>query len=854
MTTTLATFADHLGQSLAVRLQKHHVVVWYDELRAFEPFIASLSADPRAAGAQPVRLGELDALMFVGQGSLFELRFAVEPHVSKERPDPVVLYVPQPRPERALSVLYELEVGGGADEGAWCPDLKREARNFLCSLGRADSAIDEMLKPESVSWIDVVELSAAGGESKYPRMRALFPGATDLQMLSAWLASDAQDAAIKKKGAEEELVALVASSLGFHVGDVPLAERRSRVTRGVLVGEFVSDLSTQAPEKLVSIPQPVTPEQVKAARAIAADLRQHHALAYERLAAEAELQLGLASLPMDPSTLGNIDTFRFEERALLAAAWLHLRDGQPAKALALVEGRTRSFWVDREPQRQMKWQACALMGQLLRAIDEGRASLDGTPANAKAWVESYAKADGWSHIDRLHRHLEFWMTKYIPDHEEEQAFEVVRQKNEEWLQFSAEKFTALFERAGFEITGVLHQTDVYPTVVAPKKGRTAYFLVDALRYEMGVELQERLRADARDMVLKPAIAAIPTITPVCMAALLPEAHASFQVIPGAKGELAARVDGVELHVLKDRQKFFETRRPGLKDVRLDKVLNETRKKLEKEFEATSFLVVRSTEIDAAGEGDGGALARQVMETVIGNLDLAIRKLAAVGFEHFVVVADHGHQFTREKDESQRTPSPGGKEVDLHRRCWAGHGGQTPPGCLRVAASQLGYEGDLEYVFPRGIGVFKAVGGLDFHHGALSLQELVVPVLSLRMESEKPAVEGAARVSITGVPAAITNRLFPVELTLDLGGLFDRGARDVRTFVEADGRQVGSLALAMDVPHDPVAGLCTLEPGRPTKIVFMLQDDSVKLARVVVRDPKTDLTLGETKPLDVKLSM
>jgi hypothetical protein len=851
----MTTFADHLKQSLAARLHKNHVVVWYDEARAFEPFVSTLQTlhtRVPAAVPQPVRFGDVEAQLLVGQGSFFELRFAAEPLVSKERPDPLVLYIPQARPDRTLSVLFELEVGGGADDGAWCPDLKREARSFFRTLGRPDSAIDEMLKGEALTWDDVNDLVGDHGEDKYPRLRALFPGATDLQILAAWLASDAQDSTVKKKGADDELKTIVATSIGFHVGDMTLPELRSRVLRAVLIGEFVSDLNGTTPDKLVTVPQPSTPEQVKAARVVADDLRQHHATAYERLANEAEEQLGLAGLSFDPSALGHIDTFRFEERALLAAAWRHVRDGQHDKALALVEGRTRSFWVDRDPQRQMKWKACELMAQLVKAIGDARASLDATPAQAKAWVDTYARADGWSHIDRLHRHLEFWMTKYMHDHEEEQAFEVVRQKNEEWLQQSAEKFTALFEKANFDIEGVLHQTDIYPTVVAPKKGRTAYLLVDALRYEMGVELQERLRQDARDMVLKPAIAAIPTITPVCMSALLPEAHASFQVIPGKKGELGVRIDGTEIHVLKDRQKFFEARRPELKDVTLDKVLNETRKNLEKNFGTAPFLVVRSTEIDSTGETDGGSFARQVMETVIGNLDLAIRKLAAVGFEHFVIVADHGHQFTREKDESQRTPSPGGNEIDLHRRCWAGHGGQTPPGCLRVTAAQLGYEGDMEFVFPRGIGVFKAGGGLDFHHGALSLQELVIPVLTLRMEAPKATGQGGVRVHVQNAPPAITNRLFPVDLTLDIGGLFEGGPREVRAFIEADGRQVGAIAIAMDVPHDPAKSVCTLDPGKVTKVIFMLQDDSVKKAKVVVRDPTTDLTLGETKTVDVKL--
>ena len=79
-------------------------------------------------------------------------------------------------------------------------------------------------------------------------------------------------------------------------------------------------------------------------------------------------------------------------------------------------------------------------------------------------------------------------------------------------------------------------------------------------------------------------------------------------------------------------------------------------------------------------------------------------------------------------------SPGGDEVDLHRRCWIGRGGATPAGCVRVSAAALGYDSDLDFVFPLGSGVFKAGGDLAFHHGGPSLQELVIPVLTVRMKA------------------------------------------------------------------------------------------------------------------------
>ena len=58
-------------------------------------------------------------------------------------------------------------------------------------------------------------------------------------------------------------------------------------------------------------------------------------------------------------------------------------------------------------------------------------------------------------------------------------------------------------------------------------------------------------------------------------------------------------------------------------------------RLAKKIEGAQVIVVRSQEIDHAGETGFTFQARQVMDTVIDNLARAIRKLAAAGVEHCV---------------------------------------------------------------------------------------------------------------------------------------------------------------------------------------------------------------------------
>ncbi len=65
-------------------------------------------------------------------------------------------------------------------------------------------------------------------------------------------------------------------------------------------------------------------------------MRDKHADAYEALSDSVALELNLADQSIDPKCLGKVDTFRFEEAALLTMAGELIRQGQYDDALLLV--------------------------------------------------------------------------------------------------------------------------------------------------------------------------------------------------------------------------------------------------------------------------------------------------------------------------------------------------------------------------------------------------------------------------------------------------------------------------------------------------------------------------------------
>ena len=198
----------------------------------------------------------------------------------------------------------------------------------------------------------------------------------------------------------------------------------------------------------------------------------------------------------------------------------------------------------------------------------------------------------------------------------------------------ADGFAKLLCEAAWTIPGALHQTRIHPEVVRAMGGRVAYFFVDAMRFEMGVELARQLEG-TKDLTIRPAIAALPTITPVGMAALLPGASASFSVVE-QEGKLAVSIEGATMSGLAERRKFLKAKVPDAMDIPLGKLLGTSPSQLSKSIGDASLVIVRSQEIDALGESVDELTARAAMEGVIGNVARAIRKLASAGIEHFVV--------------------------------------------------------------------------------------------------------------------------------------------------------------------------------------------------------------------------
>jgi hypothetical protein len=839
-------FPAYLHEQLEDKLKERRVVVWYDPNREFAPFVEALIGDVDGHGLKQVMLGALKTGLSVFQGSYFALRMQLEASLSENRPKPLLIYLPGEKRDARGSVLMEWEKAGTT----WEPQMKRLARNVMRERF-SDGVIDDMLAPVGLTYGDIVGLLQQSGGNQGSLLNIILSTQDNVAAVALWVADASFDKRLLEKGAAVELIKLVENRGGIKgLTEADLASGRQRFIRYLLLSEFREDLRCDPPATLSMIPQPSLKEQREFCRKVLDHLRTRHMVNFQVMADTVEHEFGLAEAGIDAKHLGSVDTFRFEEKAVLYHCSEVLANGDYTSASDLVTVHSGSFWARIDfSRRQAQWEVCDILSVLGREVAKVEAELAKLPANITShdMLSRYAKDGGWHRMDLLHRRVEARVARLEEEPETEKSLNILRGKVENVLRLMAEKFGKSLERDKWTVSNTLHQTRIWSTHVAPLSSKVAVFFVDAMRFEMGTDFAAQV-PEAKDLKIEAAVSVLPSITPLGMAALLPGAAESYSVVE-VGGKLAAKVDGQALGEVKARMDHLKARVPDATDITLERLLQDSLSKVQTKIGNARVVVVRSQEIDALGEKNE-LLARNLMDTVIGNLARAVRRLAGMGFERFLLTADHGHQFSARKDEDQKVEAPRAGTLELHRRCWIGRGAANAPGAVAVKAPELGYDSNLEFVFPTGLGVFVAGGGLAYHHGGCTLQEMVIPVISFRMKASGSEAS-AAQIRIAEHPESVTNRTFGVRLDLE-ADLVNREPLQFRVLLVSGGEEVGRAGMVIGAEFKRETGVLTLSTGSSASVAMVLTRDDVSTLRVVVQDVSTGSVLIESKAIPVSL--
>jgi len=385
-------------------------------------------------------------------------------------------------------------------------------------------------------------------------------------------------------------------------------------------------------------------------------------------------------------------------------------------------------------------------------------------------------------------------------------------------------FLRAVEREGWPPEAIARQTQVFDRHVAPPLAegqKMALFLVDAMRYEMGRDLAGPL-AEQGTTVVAAAATVLPPITPFGMAALMPGADGAFALVEES-GALVPAVGGRALTTSADRMALVRSRYGDrFAELALGELLSAPQKKLKGTLEKVDLVIVRTQDMDVLAEAGHLYQARKYMTEILGVLVDATRRLASLGFHNFVYAADHGHVLLHEVPPGDSLPSPPGSWRLEKRRCRLGESTAAAPGTVVLKADRVGIVGPVsDLVVPAGFKVFTA--GEGYFHEGISLQECLVPVVTLAVRTKAVAAGKGESVEIRYRSDRFTSRI--VGLKVHFASLL---TQSLTIRLEAYDR-TGTKAKLVGEPadcdaRDPVTGLITLTRGAAVQVPLQIRDD------------------------------
>lgn len=458
------------------------------------------------------------------------------------------------------------------------------------------------------------------------------------------------------------------------------------------------------------------------------DPRSQKALATlaRRVAAHTNYRAAIEKL--DFRDLVGLDVFEEIDQKIISdlARGVAARTATAREVAEVVRRRKSSIWVDGYRNLYAAIEAGSeLLGQL--------ATLSLSISSFDDGLEQYQKR--WYRIDQLYRQF----VHAVRTAEYPKPLEGLRAEVE---RFYANKF--LFELGNawqphvdaaekWRSALLRPQTAFYPAHVAPitKGGRNKAVVIisDALRYEVADELGTRIRQEDRfEAVLDAVLGVLPSYTQLGMAALLPHSK-----IGHTRHGDPVQVDGQRTDGSANRSKVLGA--VGGKAIQAEDVLSLARDELRDLYSQHQVLYVYHNRIDA--RGDKAGTERQVFEaaeqTLRELLDL-IKRLTNANATKILVTADHGFLFqdTALADAFYLSTLPEGDQiVATNRRYVLGRGLKINDAFRTFSPAQLGLDSDLEVQIPKSIHRLKLRGaGSRFVHGGASLQEIVVPVLTI----------------------------------------------------------------------------------------------------------------------------
>jgi hypothetical protein len=413
------------------------------------------------------------------------------------------------------------------------------------------------------------------------------------------------------------------------------------------------------------------------------------------------------------------------------------------------------------------WLALDLAAQVMPAIRQALDSLNRLKSPA-GFIRAYTEQ--WWQIDRNYRQAKSALESSFPGDQTLASW--LDRFYQRFLTDTNQRWTSLLsEQKTWGLPGLLPaQTTFWSKVANSKAKRRAVFLVDALRYELGETLREQLQAE--DVSLEAMISTLPSVTALGMSALLLEADKRQIGWQGKEWHITLPDFDHNLADKTSRDKWW---RAQLEHVDILTLADLLRSDTTINDNITS-LIVTAASIDAIGENTG-ILTPTMLADLVNQIARGVRKAIKAGFDEIHIATDHGFLLL------DRVAAHGKAELPSHD--WLKKSsryaiGRDLPSTEHLTLPIPGSQ-DLAACFPHGVVCFKSPGQYNYVHGGPSLQEVIIPHLTVRTSAFSMPVNVEIQADAETRVAFFKVTLKPVKV-----GLMSR-EREIRLVLErADG--------------------------------------------------------------------
>lgn len=830
------SLTSYLTKRLMDLLSEKRVVVWYDGEKAFGEFARAFAAP------QCVKISGQESTLKARREAEEVFRRLNDSESHQEAHKNLLVYLPRKRgtneDEKARDPFEVFAVAGTA--------FGDEDNEVLESLARQamPERVEELQRLFAESRPTLSFLDGLGEAAQYPLLKETLGMDAATDVISRILCQpDSAKRVEQAAGCVEECKRLLKDEVGFEAPPRVTAWKTVLEKLGtyVLFSEFAFDQPGALPVELSAVPKA---EEDFKNRIFSVCHRMRTDVtfrgAYVELAERVETELQLRAVTKGYTTLGERDTFPFEEGRYLSQLVSHARDGNLAGAREVLDGRRDSVWKY-QPQRSLLWTAAERSLDLLETAHRVESTWQNEGGGLGAMVEAYTRPDGWYELDRKQRLFEHSVACCGDEGEIAPLVELCRREYLELATALQDRFLEAVRQEGWPPDRMERQTQVFDRHVGPllsEREKVVYFMVDSLRYEMGCDLVEPFQ-EFGEVRTTPVAAVLPTTTLFGMAALLPNADGTFHIVE-KDGDYVPALGDRRLSTSNDRMAVLrEAYGDRFREVTLDDFLSKF-KRLKSDLSQADLLVVRTGDPDQIAENLGGWRARKYLSGVAGDITDAARRLVQLGFTKLVLTADHGHVLVSEILAGDVVAEPPGEWMASKRRCRLGRGLSEAEGTVLLDAGHVGIRGDVEQIcVPTGFKVFST-GEAYFHEG-ISLPEVIIPVVVVHARQATRG-QGKQDIRLSSKRDKFTSHV--VSVMLEYSSLF---GDPVRVRVEAyDGnRRVGVAAdcEALDEKTNEVV----VRPGTPTPVPILLDRDfSGSSVEVRVRAAESDVIWAKLK--------